>query len=886
MTIKRWWRFLRRSTLERQLDAEMRFHLEQRVSDLVRAGVPADEARRRAAVEFGGVEQIKEQWRDDRRPLWLAELAQDLRYGLRTMGRNRLVSAAVIVTIAIGVGANAAVFSVVDAIVFRPLRLPHPEQLAVIWKGPLNGPAESGVAPANAIELRDRVRTLAPIAPFTLTVLVVQQPGNDAEQIQAMRVASTFLTTVGVQPAIGRDFQADEDRVGAAHVAIISHALWLRQFGGDPAIIGRTVSAGGERSTVIGVMPAGFQFPELFGTAFHPDLWLPLRFPPEEAVVRGAGYVFLLGRRASQQSWDAVQGELDEISRAFARTEPSRYTDRHLMAIPVHERVVGSVRTLLFLLWAAVSCVLLIACANVANILLSRATSRGRELAVRGSLGASRARLVRQLLTESLVLGGAAALCGVAVAALLVRAWSVALTDLLPRAGEIAMDPRVVAFATLAALTTSLVVGLLPAWQLSQVAPQVALRQLGPARGGTKWASRLRSGLLIGQIAMAVLLVSCAGLLVRSFAAVQRVDLGFAPNELLTFQVPLSGARASTGQPETTQSAATFYEQLIDRLNALPHVRSAGALSLLPLRDHDFTWTFLARDKPAPAGAMLPHADICVATPGALETLQVPMSRGRTFTRGDQAASLPVAIVNETLARTVWPGEDPIGKQLKLEGPITMLPWMTVVGVSADVHFDAPDRGPQPAIYRPNTQHRWTSMGVIVRTAGPSAAVVPSIRALLQSIDANVPILQMRDFSYYLSRSVAQRRVVMAFVALFAGVALMLALIGVYSMFAYVVSLRTREIGIRIALGARQADVPWLVLRQALAIGSLGLLAGTAATLAARRVIGTQVFGVGPSDPVTLALVGALTLTTALLASYLATRRAARVDPTLALRME
>jgi putative ABC transport system permease protein len=377
-------------------------------------------------------------------------------------------------------------------------------------------------------------------------------------------------------------------------------------------------------------------------------------------------------------------------------------------------------------------------------------------------------------------------------------------------------------------------------------------------------------------------LVACAGLLVRSFAAVQTVDLGFVPDNLLTFQISLPDSK----EPGSARRAPIFYDQLIERLDALPQVQSAGGLSLVPMGSGDFSWTYLARDKPAPKNSMLPIADVRIVTPGAFETLQVPMHRGRTFTRTDQARSLPVAIINDSLARALWPGEDPIGKQIKLEGPLDYVPWMTVVGVAADVRLAAPDRAALPTIYRPNTQHSWNSLTIVVRTSTPPSTVMPAIRALVRSIDANVPMLQVRDFSFYLSHAVAQRRVVMLFVTLFAGVALLLALIGVYSVFAYVISLRTREIGIRLALGARHTDVIWRVFRQALAISGLGLIAGLFATLAARRALEAQVFGVGPSDPVTLAFVSTLTLTTALLATFLATRRAARIDSTRALKME
>jgi putative ABC transport system permease protein len=871
-------RLWRNRGLDRRLDAELRDHLARDVAARIAAGLDPAEAHRRAQLALGGLEQVREACRDVRRPRLLAELAQDLTFTLRLFRRQPLVGSAIILIIGLAIGANAAIFAVVDAVALRPLAVAQPDELAMLWKAPIGGEPISGVAPANARELPARLRTITSAASMTMTAVVLQSR-LDSERVFGMRVSAGFFRTLGVAPAIGRSFLDSEDAFGAEPVAVISHALWQRRFGGASDILGRALETPTVRYRVVGVMAPSFHFPEILGTKSRPQIWTPLRFSPREASMRGPGYMFVLLRRDAARSWPVVQQELDAVSREYAASEPRAFGGRHLRAVPLPEQVVGRLRPLLFALWGAVGCVLLMACANVANLLLSRAAARQRELALRASLGASRGRLLRQLLTESLVLSTVASVIGLTLSWLLVRAGAASLGDALPRAAEIAVDWRVGLATASMAIVTAVLVGALPALQLTAIDAPDTLRAASHDRTATVRWSGVRAALLVTQITIAVLLTASAVLLVRSFAAVQRVDLGFAPHGLLSFDVSLPDGY-------DRDAVTAFYQRLIDRLAELPQVGAVGAVSTLPLSGGEFSWTFEVRDQPAPPGAALEKADVRFITPGTLRALGVAVRAGREFERTDRRDGEPVAIVSESFAGRTWPGADPIDRHVKLAGPLDMFPWMRVVGVVDDVHLDSAEQTPGPTIYRPQAQHGWNGMNLVVRTTAAPETATPAIRALMQSIDARAALLDPREFSYYLERSVARRRLVTQLIGGFAAVATTLALVGVYALFAYLITLRTREIGIRLTLGARGPQVVWMVMRQALALTSLGLLLGVAAALGARRVIEAQVFGVSASDPATLAGVTAGVLLAAAAASYLPARRAARIELTAALRPE
>jgi putative ABC transport system permease protein len=870
---------LRRRAMESEMAEEMNAHLERLIATYRADGMAAEEARRAALRQFGNRASIDERARDERRWRWLEHVVRDLRYALRQIRRAPTVSATAVLSLALGLGSSVAIFSAVHGILLKELPFPDADRLAVVQKGPAGAVSDAGIAPANAREIAERVAPLADVSPFTFTEVIVPY-GDRAERVTAMRVGPNFFRLFGVAPMLGRDFLPSDDAGGAPRVAIISSALWRRLFASDPATIGRTVGTGPGAATIVGVMPDGFRMPEIFGRLSNADAWTPLAYRPAEVNMRGAGYMYLLVKRAAHVSPALLETELAAIARAYAATEPRVYAGQELRAIPARELVVRRARSTLLLLWAAVTCLLLIACANAANVVLSRTAARSRELAVRASLGASKRRLFAQLVTESVVLASVAATIGVAVAASLLAVGRYALIGFLPRAQEISLDWTVLQFTVAATALTALIVGVLPTYRSLSIAPRDAMGEAG-TRSSTEslWASNLRRVLLVAQIAIAVVLGTTAGLLGRSLAAVLRTDLGFEPKALLTFELSLP----TDGRPQASVTA--YYEQLIARLRSHALVSSVGALSMLPLSDSDFGWTFHVADKPVTSGA-LPHADVRIVSPGALEVLEVPIRRGRTFQWADRADGQPVAIVNEAFARRTWPREEAIGKQIRLAGSIENFPWMTVIGVVADVRFASPDQLADPAIYRPLGQHRWRDMTLLVRTPAPAAPAIAAVRDEIAHLGDGVVLLGAREFTFYLSRSVAERRIVSAVVGTFAGCALILALIGVYGVFAYAVASRTREIGVRIALGAGTRRIIFMMMRQALAVCGMGVVTGVAGIFAARRLIATQLFDVQPMDPATLVVTAMIIVTTALVACYLPARRASTIDPTSALRAD
>lgn len=809
----------------------------------------------------------------------LAEVLRDVRHGLRGMRRSPGFTAISVLVVGLGIAVNTAMFSVVDAVLLRPLELPRAEQLAVVWKGPKGGRGVSGIGPAEAIELPRMLRSGSAAAAFTLTSAVFVR-GDEAERLLAMRTTDDFFRTLGVTPYLGRDFSSGDDVFGASPVAIISHALWRRRFNADPAAVGGSMLLNDEPHLVIGVLPEGVRFPEAFGLTLQPEVWTTLRYPPQEAATRGAGYVFVLLRRSDNGSWARVQGDLDAATAVFAQTEPQGYTDQHLMAVPLKEQVVRDVRTSLLIVWGAVVAVLLIACANIANLLLSRTAARSQELAVRASLGASRPRLVRQMLTESVLLALAGATAGLLLALFAVRMLRPELARVLPRASEVGLDGRVLGFTMLAAVVTGILFGSVPAWQLARAAPSATLRLASRGHTGGRSTARLRAVLGACQIAVALFLVTGAGLLIRSFEAVQRVDLGFEPSRLLTLELSLPARRYDS------ERAVAFFEDVTARIEALPEVESAAAISNLPLSGSNFSWSFLVRDRPLGPTTSLPSAEVRIVSPAAFRTLAIPIRSGRAFTPADGPRSQPVAIVNETVARTYWPAEDPIGKEIKLAGSLTVLPWMTVVGVVADVRLGAPDLEARPAIYRPHTQHQWRDMSVVARTRGDPLAATADVRAAIRAADPTVAMLNVRSFDDYLSGSVARRRLLMWLLTGFSAIALGLALVGIYGLLSYAVTLRRREIGVRLALGAHRARVLWLVLREAIGLAAIGLVTGSVAALLAARAMRSMLYGVGPTDPATFIGVALVVFITVVLASCIPASRAAAVDPAVTLKSE
>jgi putative ABC transport system permease protein len=871
----RWWR---RKEREQDLDREVRDHLRLEAEEQQEAGMAPDQAFYAAQRAFGNTTLVKEEIRE----MWgwtsLERLWQDVQYAARAMRRNPAFTLAAVLTLGLGIGVNTAVFAVVRAVVLNPLPFPAADRLVMLWKTSLkNASDRSGVAPADFLDLQQQVRTCSAVAAFTNTLFDVTGV-EEPYRVTGARVSANFFSTLGIKPAQGRDFTLDDDQPTAERVAILSHGLWLRRFGGNPDVVGKSIMLNGESYAVVGIMPAHFAFPEIFGPALVPDLWTPLRLFKERDQ-RGSGYMFVIARLGPGVLLETAQGEMRTLSKQFEAAQPPVYTGKLLTFIPLHQQVVGGVSGLLFVLWGAAGCVLLIACTNLANMLLTRATARRRELAVRASLGASRWRLIRQLLTESVTL----AMCGGALG-LVLAIWvthmlpAMGLTS-LPRLQEVALDTRILGFGLGLSLLTGLLFGTLPAWQISRGDPQRALQESGRATEGRK-TRLLRALFVVVEVSLALVLVTGAGLLVRSFLILQEADLGFQAQKVLTFEISLPGAKYKRAQ------SPAYYKELLERIASMPQVSGAGAINYLPLTGNVFGWTFLVQEQPTPAGAPIPSAEYRVVSPGFFSALGVSLKNGRVFTEQDKPDGPPVGIINETMARRYWPNEDPIGKQFRLQGPPSMFPWVTVVGIASDVRYEGVDKEPPPTIYRPLQQSPSTAMAVVVRTAASPLSLAGSIRNQVRAQDKDVPLLNVREFGYYVSQSLALRRFLMVLLSGFAGLALFLATLGIYSVVSYSVTQRTQEIGLRIALGAYPHDVLTLVVRQGVILAMMGLTVGLIVTFAFSRVMIGLLYGVAPTDPLTLGAVCAFLFAVTLVGSYLPARRALRVDPIVALRYE
>ena len=867
----------RRAKVDAQLADELRFHFDQLVSENISAGMSPDDARRAALRAMGTIATIQEECRDTRGTKWMDDLLHDLAYAWRSFHRNPAFFLSAILILAVGIGANSAVFTVVRAVVLNPLPFPNPHQLVILWKSDRNDAAQrSGIAPADFLDLQQQVRSCTSIAAFANTFFDVTAV-DDPYRLVAARVSSNFFSTLGLRPTVGRDFVPDDDVPAATRVAILSYSLWLRRFDGRLDVIGGNLILNHEPYTIVGVMPK-FVPPEVVGANGGPELWTPLRLA-QERTERGSGYMRVVARLSPHHSLETLRAELDHLSRQFATSQPRAYGRMFLAAVPLHENVVGAARQLLLVLWGAVVCVLLITCTNLANMLLVRSTARIRELAVRASLGAGHWRLTRQLLAENMALALCGGSLGLALAWAAIRALpSIGLTD-LPRMDEVTIDGWVVAFSLGLSALTGLFFGALPAWKISCLDPQQSMQQ-GNRVMGDRRGKLLRGSLVVVQVSLALILVTGAGLLIRSFVALHQADLGFQPANVLTWELPLSWEKSKG------DFAVRYYAEVAQRISRLPRVHSVGGINYLPLRGNVFAWAFLIQGRDTPPGASLPSAEYRVVSGDLFSALGIPLKAGRGFGERDNRTAPPVAVINETMARRYWPGEDPIGKQFRLGGPLPLYPWMTVIGVAGDVRYGDVEVAPEPTIYQPLSQTRGGSLSMVVRTSGAPAALAAAIRGEVHAIDPEVPLLNVREFGYYVSESFAQRRIVLAVVSGFAGIALFLAAFGIYSVVSYSVTQRTREIGLRVALGAQPRSILKLILGHGLWAAIAGIAAGVAGTLAFAKAISTLLYGVKPADPLTLGLVCLLLLLVTVLASYLPARRALQIDPVVALRFD
>ena len=801
-------------------------------------------------------------------------MINDLRHGVRLLFRSPGFSLVAIAALAIGIGANTAIFSVVHTLLLQRLPYGEPERLAVVWEHNLPRDRQNNVvSPGNFIHWREMNQVFEEIAAVGLTFNVTLTGYGEPVEIPFQYVTSEFFPTVGVQPALGRPFTPEEDRP-RSRVAVISDRLWRGRLNSDPSILAKGLTLQGEHYAVVGVMPPGFSF--LDKTV---DLWLPVGFPAEARTPRGR-WLMTVAKLKPGGSFEQAQRDMTRVAGELTRLFPDFNTGWTANVVPLREQLTGDVRPALFVMLGAVAFVLLIACANVANLLLARATSRQRELAVRAALGAGRGRIIRQLLAESLVLAAAGGAAGLALAWWGLQLLRALVADRIPiqRIEMAGIDGPVLLFTVAASLLSGVFFGLIPAFSAAGPGLNDSLKEGGRTGSGAR-GRRARAAFVVVEIALALVLLVGAGLLVRSFVRLMDVDAGFDTGQTVTMRVSLPQSRYA----EPVQRVQ-FFDRLFEQIDRLPGVQSSGAISFLPLTGPGAATRYWVVGEPLPPSGQEPVADVRVITHAYLESMGIPLVRGRLFDERQPADARDKVVVNEALARRHWPNQDPLGKRIRIS-------WNDnredeIIGVVGDVRHAALETEPRATTYWPFARNAYGSMTLTVRTAGDPAPVVSAVRGILRGQDPDLALADIKTMDDVVSGSVAQRRVMMVMLGIFAGSALLLAAVGIYGVIAYSVTQRTQEIGIRLALGAQQADVLRMIVGHAAVLALAGILIGAAGAALLTGLMTDLLFGVQPLDPVVFGAVAAILGAVALLAGYIPGRRATRVDPAIALRAE
>ncbi|HKH48225.1 MAG TPA: ABC transporter permease [Thermoanaerobaculia bacterium] len=869
---RRLFRFPLRGQVEQDVDTELQFHLAMRIDDLIDEGMTPAAAREEALRRFGDLGTITNDCREiDRRrekEMWWierwTELRQDLAYAFRQMVKAPVFTLIAILTLALGIGATTAIFSVLDAVVLRPLPYPKPGRLMRIWeRNPQTD--QFSVSDPNYLDWRAANRSFKDMAAIRFATPSLTGDGEPV-RLTAAAVTASLFPVLGAKPALGRAFLPEEDRPGGAtQVAVLSHPLWQSRFGADPGILGRTLHLEGQSYTVIGVMPADFAFPD------WAELWIPLA--PDPAGDRTDKWLDVVGRLKPGVTVEQARADLDAVARRLAERYPDANRDWGAHAVPFPESIVGpQVTQTVLVLFSAVGLLLLMACVNVSNLLLARATVRGREMGLRSALGAGRARLIRQLLTESVLLAGCGAVAGLGVAYAAVRLLRAFGPADVPRLDEVSLDGRVLAFTLLTALVTGLLFGLAPALQASRIDLYALLQQGG--RAAMAAGRRLRDALVVGELAMAMMLLIGAGLMIGSFLRLQQADTGFDMDGVLTVQLELPE------QEYPAERRHLFFSEVQERIAALPGVRAAGATNTAPFGSFHPTINFSVEGREPQGPEDFLSADWRSVTPGFFHALGIPLRRGRLLNDADRKGTPDVVAITQTMADRLWPGEDPIGRRIHwggLDGGA-----VTIVGVVGDVRDLDITEDARNVLFLPYQQIPWPQMTLLIKTAGPQTGLTAAIRREIRAVDGDLPIPEVQPLRQSLSNAVAAPRFRMLLFGIFAAVALVLATIGVYGVMMFAVAQRTREIGVRLALGARPWGVVRLVLRRGLLLTLLGIALGWTGAFALTRFLASLLYGTAPTDAATFAAVALLLAGVATAAGYLPARRAAAIDPRLA----
>ncbi len=873
--------FVRSAAREREFADELQSHIDLHVADNLRAGMTPAEARRRALMKLGSVAAVQEAHRERRGLPALESLIQDATYAVRGLARNRAFAAACIVTLALGIGVNTAIFSVVYGVLFAPLPYARPEQLITIWTShPEIRRQANAMSRDNALDLERTMSTISGLGLLQANLIDAVPFDGEGAPVVGARVTPALFDVLGTRPLYGRVLQRGDD----PSVVVISYGLWQRLFGGDPAVVGRTYGEGRSAATVVGVMPRGFALPYpsmlqatvSFIASSEVDFWIPLLDPRPGFTDRGARMHAVVARLKDGVSIDAARADLAGAWQQLAAAYPDVNAGWSAHIVPLHQQAVGPVRAAMLLLFGSVGVVLLITCVNVANLMLARGVARQRELALRAALGARRSRLLQQVMVEGLVLSGAGAVLG-----LLFARWATPLLVQLapagtPRIGEVTIDFTVLLFTMAIALGCGLAVSALPALGASRASVRHALNEGG--RSGSDGRRRLRGALVAAEVALAVVLTIGAGLLGRSFLAVLDVDPGFRADHLLTMQVnvPL--------RHDTNAKRVAFYRELFARLEAIPGVVSAGGTTRLPLGGTNST-TQVAVEGRLPPEGQWPEADFRRAVHTYFDAMHIPILRGRAFSDVDHAAAPPVAIINEAFARRMFGEEDPIGHGLRL-GRSSPLRQATIIGVAGDLRHHRLDVAPVPEVYIHYLQGPPVAPLLVVRTSSDPAGITAAVRAALRQVDPTIVPSNVRTMDELRAASVSERVFLMALIVAFGVLALLLAAVGVYGVLSLVVAERTREMSIRLALGASPRGLFALVVKHAVMLAAAGVIGGISVALALSPLVANQLYGIDAGDPLTLAGVAGGLLTVALVAAAVPARRVLRADPVATLRCD
>ena len=866
---------LRSESIHGEIDEEMRFHIDMRTEANVRAGMTPEEARRDAEHRFGRLTRMKEQGYEVRGGRWLETLWRDCRYGARTLGRSPGFTLVAVLTLALGIGATTAIFSVMNAVLLRPLPYPEADRLVYVGQQYRSGLAGSGEP--KFLFWREQSRSFEALACYSGFGGAGGNlaGGTEAEYVRGVRVSEDFFRALGVYPALGRAFSREEDMPGGARVAILSDGLWRRSFGGDKGLVGGTVTLNGLPTTVVGVMPPQFRF------GSGPDLFVPMRAREGANVDPNAE---VIGRLKPGVSLEQAQAELKEIGERYRAAFPRQMSEGESVGVkPYQDLFTEGVAKYLWIVLGAVTFLLLIACANVANLQLARAAARRREIALRMALGAAGGRIVRQLLTEGLLL----ALAGGA-AGLLLAAWGTHLltalipAGLLPRIAEVNVDWRVTAFTLAAAVATGILFGTAPAWQARKVDVNASLKE-SSGKGATA-RGRLRGALVVAEVALSLVLLVGAGLLIRTFTNLLGVTPGFDPHNVLTFQVDLNGERY-----DTAAEATAFYRDALERIGRLPGVEAAAITNKLPL-DWQFNMPIFFPGKPDEAQSV----QVRIVSPDYFRAMRIDLRQGRAFNGADDRAAPPVVVVNEAFMRRFYAGQNVQAQQFSVGRGVDD-PVRQVVGVVGDVKQQGLDRPAPSMVFVPVQQvsdklmasvRTFTSTNFVVRTTGEPTSLSPAVKQQLAELDAALPLSRISTMEEIAARSIASQRFNMLLLGLFAALGLLLAAVGIYGVMSYTVAQSTREIGIRMALGAQARGVLKLVTRQGMKLTLVGMALGIAASLVLTRLMEGLLFGVSTTDPATFALYSIILAAVALVACLIPARRATKVDPLVALRYE